>query len=735
MASNANANQAQFFFVCGDLDFTTFEVSDFSGTDGVSRPYEFSINLISSRVDIDPDDVVNKQATLYIYRDEEYYPYSGVVTEFHFLDETTDYCRYSVTLVPRLWLLSLNVQSRVFQKRSITDVIKMVLDEGGLQDYELDVGAYPEREYIVQYQESDLNFISRLMENAGIWFLFKETPLLKNELEGVSTERLIISDKPSSFSVMGGESEIAFHSRSGMQKRENEEDRESIHKIMLDKKIAPKSIMARNYNYRTPEIGISGSEQLSGGNVGSIYAYGGDFKDTDGAQKAAKVEAGRIASDQITVRGAGDCRGLRAGVRFTVKEHAREDLNGQLMVREVCHEGSHSALQTGDAVYTYTNAFTAIPSKQVDFFRPPRRAAVPRIPGVITAKIEANGGEYAALDDMGRYKVRLPFDVSDAKNFEASKYVRLAQPYSGSKYGMHFPSHEGSEMILGCIDGDPDKPLGLGTIPNANTISPVVSANKEQNVIRTSGNNEFVLDDTKDKQKIRMTTSAKNAAEFDDENKRIVVQTTDANKVLLDDKNEVCSWNAKDHNITMAYKGGQEGIVITTGGGHVIQIDDNGKKIVIQSNGGNMVEMDDNAGKITLADGKGKNTVTLDGSQGLILDSKGKISLKATQDVIIEGMNISMKANQAINNKANTDVSLEGLNISAKANAAFKASGMSGATLESTANTTVKGTMTKVEGTGQLQASSTGMAKFAGSVTQLESSGPMMIKGAVVMVN
>jgi type VI secretion system secreted protein VgrG len=405
------------------------------------------------------------------------------------------------------------------------------------------------------------------------------------------------------------------------------------------------------------------------------------------------------------------------------------------MIREVSHEGSHSALQSGDAVYSYSNTFTALPGEQVDLYHPPRRAIVPRIPGVITARIEANGGEYAALDNMGRYKIRLPFDLSDAKNYDGSKYVRLAQPYSGNKYGMHFPSHEGAEMILGCIDGDPDKPLGLGTIPNANTVSPVASANKEQNVIRTAGNNEMVMDDTKGKQKIRMTSAAKNAAEFDDENKRIVIQTTDGNKLLLDDKNEACSWNAKDHNVTMTYKGGKEGVVITTGGGHVVTIDDAGKKIVIESNAGNIIEMDDNAGKITMADSKKKNTVTLDGSQGLILDSKGKISIKAMQDVVIEGMNISMKANQAIQGKANTDVKLDGLNVTAKANANFKASGMAGATMESTGNTTVKGMMTKVEGTGQLQASSTGMAKFAGSMTQLEATGPMMVKGAVVMIN
>ncbi|MFW6255081.1 MAG: type VI secretion system Vgr family protein [Chitinivibrionales bacterium] len=731
------ANIAQFFFFCGDLDLSTFEVIDFEGKDSISSPYEFTINLISRNPDIQADEVVNKQATLYVYRDEEYYPYSGIISDFNYIETTTDFSRYSVVMVPRLWLLNMNHQTRIFQKMTVPDIVKQVLDEANLTNYyQLDLaGSYPQREYVVQYQESDLNFISRLMENVGIWYFFKELPLLEEDIGQVNVEQLVISDNPSSFGFINGHSDIIYRPQSGFFERIDDMERESIHRFSYRKRLVPSEVQMKNYNYRTPEVSLSGAMNVGGGDVGTVYHYGGDYKDADGAQQVAEIEAGRIVAGQIKLNGEANCRGFRAGCRFTVEEpdtdepQASRDMSGIYLIREVIHSGSHSAMRTGDAEYTYANKFVALSSDQIDTFRPLRKAKIPRVNGIMTALIEANGSDYAALDDQGRYKVRMPFDLSDNANYEGSKYIRLAQPYAGNNYGMHFPSHEGAEMVWACVDGDPDKPLGLGTVPNANTVSPVVSGNKEQSVIRTAGANEMVMDDTDGKQKIRMTTAAKNVSELDDENKRAYVQTTNGNKILLDDANEQCSWNAKDHNITMSYKSGEEGVVITTGGGHVIRVDDKNKAITIQSNGGHVVEMDDNGGTITLADGKGKNTVTLDGSQGLILDSKGKISINATQDIDIKGANINMEASSGkLEAKAMQDVNISGMNISQKANM--------DAAIEAGMNLGMKANMNaSMEGSMGAEVKSSLQAKMSGTMTEVSGSAMTTVKGGIVMVN
>jgi type VI secretion system secreted protein VgrG len=160
MPNERKANEAQFFFSCG-LPQETFSVLRFEGTDAVSDPYRFSIVLRSSKHDVDPADVINKPATFFMFREGDYYPYSGIVEQFQFLGQNVDQSSYEVTLVPRLSLLDLRHQTRIFQKKSLPDIIKDVLDTAGLRNYyQLDLSQnYPAQEYVLQYQESDFNFI------------------------------------------------------------------------------------------------------------------------------------------------------------------------------------------------------------------------------------------------------------------------------------------------------------------------------------------------------------------------------------------------------------------------------------------------------------------------------------------------------------------------------------------------------------------------------------------------
>ncbi len=723
------ANESRFYFFCGSLPSETFEVMNFTGTDRISSPYQFTLMLLSKQADIRAEDVVNKQSTLFMYRDEEYYPYSGIVSEFQFVDRNVDYATYMVKLVPKLWLLNLNVQTRVFQKKNVPTIVKEVLDEAGLNNYySMDVndGSYPEHEYVVQYQESDLNFISRLMEENGIWYFFNETPFVDEEIEGTpENEALEITDKAARFEFIP-QSDILYRAVSGLTEREDEEDKESINSLRQSRQVIPKEVLLKNFNYRTPESAVSSTRQIKEGDAGSVYEYGGLYDDSSESDRLAQVAAGRIACRQIMFDGSGNCPAFRAGRRYELAEHFRDDFNAPYVVTQVLHNGAHTLTNDSAHLSTYTNTFTCIPSSLADIFRPERKAVVPRINGVMTALIEAEGSDYAAIDEQGRYKVRMPFDNSGSGNYKGSKFMRLAQAYSGANYGMHFPSHEGSEMIFGCIDGDPSRPLGLGTVPNANTISPVTSSNKEQSVLRTAGNNEMVMDDTDGKQKIRFTTNGKHTAEMDDENKRMYLQTTDGNQLLMDDKEKKCSWNGEDHNITMDY-GGKK-IVISSAGGHVVSIDDGGKKITIQSNGGNVIEMDDNSKKITMSDGNGKGTVELDGNKGITLDTMGKITLNATQDVEIKGMNIKMSANSALEGKATGDVKLSGMNVNAKANMNFAAEGNMNADMKGSLGASVSG------GTGKVECAVTGV-KASGPMAELAGQGMTTVKGGVVMIN
>ncbi len=714
------ANEAQFHFICGDLDEKTFEVADFSGVDIISTPYRFDITLLSVKAEVTPEQVIGKPTSLFIYRDGEYVPYSGIVNEFELVDKNTDFITYSARLVPKLWMLGINQQTRIFQNVDVTAIIKQVLDDAGISSYEFATKTYPKQEFVVQYQESDLNFISRLMETAGIWYFFKEPSLLKEEVEpGSTAEKVVITDKPSLFSDIDGESSILFRSASGMNQRIEDEQKEAINFLRYEKHVIPKEVLLKNYNYRKPEVEVSGKKPIKDGFEGTVYQYGGDFKEPGDAQAAATVLSNRIKSHQSTISGSGNCRGFRAGFRFSLEEHFRDDLNATYVITRVNHTGGH--LAGGSAVVTYENQFWSINSETAENYAPPKKTVVPKVNGVLTAMVEANGGEYAQLDETGRYKVRMPFDLTDEKNnCKGSKYMRLAQPYSGSQYGMHFPVHEGAEMVFACIDGDPNKPIGIGTVPHANTISPVVDKNRFQNLIRTAGGNELLMHDEDGKQRIQLTTNNKHVLNMDDEKQVITMSSTDKNALVIDDTNTKVALNSGKHGLEMSYADGKEGIVITTANGHIIKLDDANERLTIQTKGGHIFDMDDSGNKIMVSDKSSKSTVTLDGGGGLILDSKGKIEIKASQDLSIEAANISIKANGKIEAKAAMDMKLQGMNLEAKGDMNVKA--------EAGMNMEIKGGIgAKVEGGVQ--------ANLKGTMTTVEGSAMTTVKGAVVMIN
>jgi type VI secretion system secreted protein VgrG len=716
MAQNSKANEAQFFFFCSGLPADTFEVMNFSGTDSINSPYSFDITLISLKADIAAEKVVNKQATLVIFREGEYFPYSGIIANYRFVDKSAGRATYVFKLVSKLWLLRLTRQSRVFQKMTAPAIIKKVFEDAKLSDYitmKVDEGKYGELEYIVQYQESDLNFITRIMENSGMWYFFEEHPMIKEEMKGEpGVEKLFITDAVGNFKFIEKPVEIAFRSESGMTEQDEKTDTESVNALHYIRTITPSGVITKDYNYRTPEVSLNSQKTVKTGDVGTVYEYAGHFKNVTDADNSADAIAKRLSTMQITIDGECNCRAFRAGKRFTVTKHFRDDFNTTYIVTNVVHLGAHLMAGQSGRTVTYSNQFRCLPADRADSYRPAKRAITPKLPGIITAQIEANGSSYADLDEMGRYKVRMPFDLSKTKNHEGSRYIRLAQPYSGQNYGMHFPSHEGAEMVLACIDGNPDRPLGLATVPHANTPSPVVSANQQQNVIRTAGGNEFVLDDTDKKQKARLTTSAKHTLEMDDENRKISLKSTDESELLFDDKNELVKWTTHGHTMTMTYKGGSEGIVINTTSGHTIALDDKNKKISIHSKGGHSFEMDDGGKTIVMADSAGKNKVTLDGNGGIILDSQGKIEIKAQQDVEIKGANVKINGTMgSVEATATTDMKLKGMNLDAGGDMSAKVKG--GMTLELSG-----GTQAKLSGT-MLDMSGSAMAKLQGGMVMI----------------
>jgi type VI secretion system secreted protein VgrG len=425
MAATApKANQAHFHFICGDLDKSTFEVLEFTGVERISMPYEFKISLISRDDSIDLETVIYKPGTLYIGEETDLYPYSGVVIEFRLLDKNTDFSTYQAILVSKLWLTNMNNQSRIMVQKTLSDSIKEVLTAANVKKINFDEGTIRNNtnfEYLVQYQESDFAFINRLMEDAGIWYFFEEPPLQATDK---SEEMLVITGSSSAFQNISGQTGIPYKEVSGL------DGDISINHLQYERRVISKGVFVKNYNYRDPSTDLADKGQAEKGSAGTVYEYGGPNKDATAVHDAVEILANRINSNAIELSGTSNCARFKTGYRFTVKEHFRADIKDQeFVLTSVTHSGNHLS-----GIATYRNKFSCIPSALASNYAPEKKTVVPRVPGLLTAKIEADGTDYATLDDKGRYKVKMHFDLAQTSNLGGSKYVRLAQPYSGAQY-------------------------------------------------------------------------------------------------------------------------------------------------------------------------------------------------------------------------------------------------------------------------------------------------------------
>ncbi|MFQ5570023.1 MAG: type VI secretion system Vgr family protein [Rhodothermales bacterium] len=506
-----NANIARYYFECSALPPEVFQVASFEGIEEISGLYRFTLELISTDPIVDFAQVVNQPAVFIMMRGDEPTYINGLVVDFQQAGRTKDYVAYRVVLAPRLWRLSLTYQSRIFQHLTIEEVITQVLEEAGLApaDYRFELSeTYQPYEYIVQHQETDFNFICRLMEREGIFFFFEHSD---------ERETLVITDDQTVPVPINGESTLDYHEGEGLIP----EHVEVVQDFTCREKIVTGKVQLKDYNYETPDADLLVESQLNTEMPGTRYEFGEHYKDADEGNRLVRVRNEEIECRRRVLKGGSNCVGFRSGYLFTMENHYRGDFNEDYLLVWIRHQGSQrhaigldalpgvSPIATAALVpqltQTYHNEFRCQSASQA--FRPERRTPVPQIPGIMIADTEhpdENADDYGHIDDQGRYRARMKFDLSDTPAADATLPLRMKQPYSGPGYGVHFPNHHKTEMVWACVNGDPDRPVVLGTVPNPNEGSPSTVSNKWQSVIRTWGQNELTFDDKVGEENIYM---------------------------------------------------------------------------------------------------------------------------------------------------------------------------------------------------------------------------------------
>ncbi len=726
------SNQPYYKLTCSGLGDDELQVLSFEGEEAISRLFEYRFELISKNPELEASDILNKAATFELRRgDEDPEAIHGIISHFEQHEQSygkkPEYTYYKAILVPRFWRLTLNHKSVIFQKMDVKKLVTQVLTDAGMasDDYRFDLNqSYPEMDYVVQYRETDFDFVNRRLEHFGIFYYF-------DHQDGADV--VVFTDSNDALQAIKSSSDLPYNPAS-----KNITEAETIVQFSYQQKVVTGLVKLKDYNYRQPTTALVVEKQIDSEAPGEFYDYGEHYKDTAEGEFLAQIRNEEILCGSKLFYGTSDCKLLRTGFRFRLAGHYRTNWNAEMIITKLVSHGDQRSvfayIPADDTQKFYENQFVAI-SMEVAL-RPPRLTPIPQIAGIMTARIESgNGDEYAFLDDQGQYKVKMHFDLSDASNGEASRKIRMSQPYSGPGYGIHFPNHADTEMVWSCIDGNTDRPLALGTVPNTAQSSPVTSNNKFQNMIRTAAGSEIVMDDKTDEAQITITTPDANKMLFDDKDDKIDIMTTNKHKVTFDDKNE---------NIT-----------VQTTNGHLLIMDDKNTKITVQSKNGHRISINDTDGgeNITLVDKDAKNTFVIDITNNkLVIKTddgdidfhapNGTIDIKATTfnletsgDTIIKadaninaeaGGDYGLKASGNITEEATGDLSQKGMNVNSEASMDFSIKGMN-VKSEASIEHKISGTMVASEGSAKND--------VKGALATVEASGITTIKGALVMIN
>jgi len=492
----------KFSFVSDAISPDTFGVVRFRGSEALSKCYEFEILLVSSDLKIELDAVLRNPARLVIHREKgDDVRYQGILLSFEQLHSFGGVAFYRAHLVPRLHWLSLTHHNQVILRKSLPDFLADVLRDGGLNSGEFEfrlMESFPPKDFVCQYCESHLNFVSRWLEREGIYYFFEQTR---------SGEKVIFTDSRIAHVAMPQGKTVRYSPPSGLEALHLQE---IVGRFTCRYSLTPASVIVRDYNDMRPSLDVGSMAEVNANGRGQFYSYGDYVLTPEEGKRVAKMYADSLSCRREVYHGEGSVPYVCPGFTFNLEGHFRRAFNRGYITIEVEHEGNQTGyllagltMEGEQREVYYRNRFVAIPDTVQ--FRPERKTPRPRIRGTLPAKVDAAGsGRYAQLDEQGRYKVVLPFDLSGRKDGKASAWVRMAQPYAGSGHGMHFPLHRGTEVLLTFIDGDPDRPIIAGAVPNPETPSPVTAENQTMAAITTSGGNKIHIEDQEGSERILM---------------------------------------------------------------------------------------------------------------------------------------------------------------------------------------------------------------------------------------
>lgn len=568
--------------------------------------------------------------TAILHSDANQRPLDALAAEMRRLPGDATDEHYQVVLRPWLWWLTLASNNRVFQNLTTSDIVTQLFGAHGFNDVKLSLsGSYKPREYCVQYGESDFAFVSRLLEEEGIFWFFTHE-------KGKHT--LVLGDSNDAFPQIPNGPKVPYLSQ-GIGERELHGIRSAQYCVQA----VSEAYSAADYAFATPSTSLYSQAQALAGPL-SMYEHPGGYISKARGDALTKQRVDSLRSQEQRLIGESDCRWLVPGHWFTLIGHDDASLNIDWVVTAVTHDASHEH---------YRNRFEAIPKSTA--YRPPRSTPKPRM-HTQTAQVVGKAGEEIWTDQYGRIKIQFPWDRDGKSDETSSCWVRVALPWSGKGFGMQFVPRIGQEVIVTFLDGDPDRPLVTGCVYNGDNALPyALPDNQTQSGIKTTsskgggGFNELRFEDKKDAEEVFLQAQ-----------KDLKVNVLNDSSATIGHDETLMVQNARTRTVkegdeTVTLEKGKRSVTIQTGSDSLDVKDSRTLKVggnQTHSTGGNFSHKVSGNYELTV---DGNLTIKVTGT--LTLQSTGDLTAKSEQNLTTQaGLALTDKAGTSITNQAGTSL-------------------------------------------------------------------------------
>jgi type VI secretion system secreted protein VgrG len=475
-------------------------LASFVASEGLSELFEINVEALSEQENIDFDKAIGQSCTIkHITYDNKIRYHNGILTATRRLGKSDDLFHYNLVLRPWFWLLGRRADCRIFLEKDVKQIISKVFKKAGFSDFVFRTnGDFPKIPYCVQYRETDLAFCSRMMEHWGIYYFFEHVD---------GKHMLVMADSRTSHKSIQDLPKLPFIQQHAGAAR----GQQHVHSWVSDRKLRTGKVHFNDYDYLQPGKDLKSpkeSQEKYAHSKLEMYDYHHKYDEKDKGENHAqfRLEAEQALDHRRSIHG--DAASIHPGGLVTVERHPTSSENQEYLIVGARHMYSSQQYRSGGGSGNYSGSYDFLPSSRP--FRSLPRTPKPRIYGIQTAKVvgkKGEEGEEISTDEHGHIWVQFHWDREPKKSCP----VRVAQTWAGKQWGAIFIPRIGMEVVVDFLEGDPDRPLVTGCVYNGDNKVPYdLPANKTMTGWKSDtsrhngGYNEFVFDDKRDSEKIRM---------------------------------------------------------------------------------------------------------------------------------------------------------------------------------------------------------------------------------------